>query len=341
MSDPEVIEIRSEGDLAAIAESWRELAWNTNGTSFFQSPDWASAWWATLAGKPESLVAIWRDTAGRLDALAAVSRVQERIHRRVGVPISFWTNTGSGLGAADHVGPLVGRDREDDVRRWLEALDGSLVMRNVAPNAAYMPDRATVTQHTTRPRLTIPPADEPVGRSTKYRKRLRRNSRVLRERGLEFRAVEGPDITPDMVDRLMELHEVRSDDKGWGSTFTPERIEFHRRLIAGVDDGVGPGMMIANRDAEIVGVLYGFWWNASFSYFQTGWDPEWGELSLGSALVYEMVLHARSRGASLFDFLRGPEDYKYRFGAVDQVDEDWLVARGVSGRVLATKASLR
>ena len=243
MSDPEVIEIRSEGDLAAIAESWRELAWNTNGTSFFQSPDWASAWWATLAGKPESLVAIWRDTAGRLDALAAVSRVQERIHRRVGVPISFWTNTGSGLGAADHVGPLVGRDREDDVRRWLEALDASLVMRNVAPNAAYMPDRATVTQHTTCPRLTIPPADEPVGRSTKYRKRLRRNSRVLRERGLEFRAVEGPDITPDMVDRLMELHEVRSDDKGWGrhsrlsgSSFTPAHCRGRRWCRARDDD---------------------------------------------------------------------------------------------------------
>jgi CelD/BcsL family acetyltransferase involved in cellulose biosynthesis len=51
-----------------------------------------------------------------------------------------------------------------------------------------------------------------------------------------------------------------------------------------------------------------------------------------------MVLHARSHGAELFDFLRGPEEYKYRFGAEDQIDEDWLVARGLTGRLLEMKS---
>lgn len=339
MTAPEVVEIGSVEDFHATASDWGDVAWSTPGSSYFQSPEWAMAWWSALAGEPETRVAMWRDDSGAVDTVVAVSRVSERLHRRVPMPISFWTNTGSGVGAADHAGALVAPGREANVSAWLDSLGGSLLARNLAPGAGYLPEGATVVGTTTCPRLTIPPDVQPIGRSTKYRKRLRRNSRVLRERGLVFQAVDGPDITTEMIDRLMEMHEVRSDDLGWGSTFTPERIEFHRQLIASADKGRGPGLQIATRSDEIVGVLYGFWWNGSFSYFQTGWDPEWWELSLGSALVYEMVLHAREQGATLFDFLRGPEEYKYRFGAEDQVDEDWLLARGLSGTLLRAKAS--
>ncbi len=96
--------------------------------------------------------------------------------------------------------------------------------------------------------------------------------------------------------------------------------------------------MVAETSEQVVGILYGFWWRDTFSYFQTGWDPSWWELSLGTALVYEMILHARSAGVKIFDFLRGPEEYKYRFGAEDLVDRTWLLARGASGKLLAAKA---
>ena len=341
MSAPDIVVISTADDFAALRTEWNDFAWSTPGSSFFQSADWVSAWWEVLAGQPETVVALWRNGDGAIDAIAAVSRARERLHRKVLVPVSFWANSGSGVGAADHVGFVVSDHRTDDVRAWLGTLEGSVLVRNVGPEAKYLPEDARPIVSTLCPRLAIPPDDQPIGRSAKYRKRLRRNSRILRERGLEFTAVAGPDITAEMMGRLMEMHEARSDDKEWGSTFTPGRIAFHEALIGLAADGRGPALMVATQGSEIVGVLYGFWWNNSFSYFQTGWDPTWWELSLGSALVHEMVLHARSRGAVTFDFLRGPEEYKYRFGAEDQVDTDWLVARGVSGSVLAAKARLR
>jgi CelD/BcsL family acetyltransferase involved in cellulose biosynthesis len=39
----------------------------------------------------------------------------------------------------------------------------------------------------------------------------------------------------------------------------------------------------------------------------------------------------------VFDFLRGGESYKYRFGATDRVDETWLVPAGLGGLALRAK----
>jgi CelD/BcsL family acetyltransferase involved in cellulose biosynthesis len=275
MTSLDVIDVHSDADFDVIAAEWRELAWGFPGSSYFQSPEWVRAWWSTLAAKPPTKVAVWRDGEGTAEALVAISRVAEPLHRKVRIPMRFWTNAGSGLGAADHAGPLVPEHRSADVEAWLNDLGGSLLIRNAAPGATFVSKSGRAVHETVCPRLAIPPADESIGRSTKYRKRRRRNSRVLQERGLEFQAVDGPDITSEMVERLMAMHEARSDDRGWGSTFTSERIEFHRQLIASSDKGRGPGMMVATNGPAIVGVLYGFWWNGSFIYFQTGWDPSW------------------------------------------------------------------
>ncbi|MGR6997482.1 GNAT family N-acetyltransferase [Yinghuangia aomiensis] len=83
-----------------------------------------------------------------------------------------------------------------------------------------------------------------------------------------------------------------------------------------------------------MGILYGFLWQGTFSYYQTGWDPALARLSLGTVLVAETVAAVRAEGADVFDFLRGAEEYKYRFGAVDRHDTTWLAGRGLSGLLL-------
>ncbi len=339
MSPSDIVDFRDTVAVEAITPAWHRLAWETAGSSYFQSPEWVRAWWEHLADRPETRVAVWRDRQNDLEAVAAMSRRSERLHRKLRVPVTFWTNAGSGPGAADHTGFPALPGRTSDVAGWLATLDGSVLIRNAAPtSAAAIPAGARAVEESPCPRLSIPAGDEPIGRSSKFRKRLRRNSRMLRERGIEFRAVAGPDISAFMLNRLMDLHEARGEAMSWSTTFTPARIGFHRQLIEGSDPGRGPGIMLAETPEQIVGILYGFWWRDTFSYFQTGWDPSWWELSLGTALVYEMILHARSAGARVFDFLRGPEDYKYRFGAEDLVDRTWLLPRGASGKLLEAKA---
>jgi CelD/BcsL family acetyltransferase involved in cellulose biosynthesis len=94
---------------------------------------------------------------------------------------------------------------------------------------------------------------------------------------------------------------------------------------------------MAERDGVTLGVLYGFRWRDHFAYFQSGWRPEAARLNLGTVLVAEAIRFAGEDGARVFDFLRGPEPYKYRFGAVDRADLTYLVPRAVAGALLRLK----
>ena len=52
--------------------------------------------------------------------------------------------------------------------------------------------------------------------------------------------------------------------------------------------------------------------------YNSGYDPDYREISPGWVLLAYLIKQANEKGRRIFDFLRGNEDYKYRFGAVDR-----------------------
>jgi CelD/BcsL family acetyltransferase involved in cellulose biosynthesis len=66
--------------------------------------------------------------------------------------------------------------------------------------------------------------------------------------------------------------------------------------------------------------------------YNSGYDPsQFSHLSPGIVVTARCIEHAISLGRSEFDFLRGDEVYKYRFGAQDTEVRRLLIARpGVS-----------
>ena len=81
-----------------------------------------------------------------------------------------------------------------------------------------------------------------------------------------------------------------------------------------------------------MGVLYGFWWRDTFAAYQSGWDRAYARDGLGNVLILHALEFAAADGARSFDFLRGTEPYKYRFGARDRWDRTWLVPAGPPAR---------
>lgn len=51
--------------------------------------------------------------------------------------------------------------------------------------------------------------------------------------------------------------------------------------------------------------------------YNSGFDPEFRDHSPGWVLLSYLIQHAIDNGKHTFDFMRGNEDYKYRFGAKD------------------------
>ena len=122
------------------------------------------------------------------------------------------------------------------------------------------------------------------------------------------------------------------------------RSSFHSTVGSwrGPRRAAGPSAIVARCGDAVVGMLYGFRWKDTFAAYQWGWEAPWDRHSMGSVLVLPGASASRPRhGARTFDFLRGAEPYKYRFGAVDRWDRTWMVPRGPAGALLAARYAYR
>jgi CelD/BcsL family acetyltransferase involved in cellulose biosynthesis len=334
---PSEIRTRPE-ELEDLVDDWRRLAVATPGSAYFLSPDWVLGWWETLGAGTAAEVAVWRGPSGAPEALAPLARTGQRLHRRLPLPVRTWTNLGGGPGAADHCGWPALPGREGEVRDWLaaKAAGAPLLLRDLDPEAGarLVPEGARRVASSACPRLDIPAEDEPPPWSANFRRQLRSYARKLADRDVKFRWVAPEAMTDELLETVLALHERRQRVTGWASSFDRSRTGLHQRLIARAGPGRGPAMVLAERDDRAVGALYGFCWAEVFAYYQMGWEPELADAHLGIMLVAESIRLAGLAGARVFDFLRGAEAYKYRFGATDRVDGTWLVPSGAGGRVL-------
>jgi CelD/BcsL family acetyltransferase involved in cellulose biosynthesis len=331
----------SVSELTAIEAEWRALAISQPSASYFVSPDWVLSWWETEGDGAHVEAGVWRDDAGRLEAVVPLARYPHRLHPVAPLTVPTWTNLGSGVGAADHCGWAVRASRAEDVRAWLagKLASGSMILDSLDPEAgaALVPAGAQAIASSACPRVAIPAAEAEIGGSAKFRKQLRAYRRKIERLGVTFRWIGPAEMTADVVDTVLDLHETRRAAAGWASMFNPDRAALHRRLIERSTASGGPAAVLAERDGQPVAVLYGFRWRDVFAYYQTGWVADLAAANLATVLVAEAIRLAGADGATMFDFLRGAEAYKYRFGAHDRVDQTWLVPVGVRGRLLRAK----
>lgn len=337
--------LSTSSELEQIAAEWLELAAELPHVSYFATPDWVLSWWNTLGRGASGRVGIWRGTEGRLRAVVPLGVVRHRLHPRLPIAVRVCTNLGSGPGAADHYGWAVAPERAEDVRAWLagHARRRPLLLSNLDPESGVplRPPDTELVGTTDCPRMDIPADPGAIGDSAKFRKQLRAYRRKIDRLGITFRWVSPQQMTFDVLTQVVDLHARRAAAAGWSSTFTADRVALHRELIARSAVGRGPAAVVAERDGAAVAALYGFRWSDTFAYYQIGWDAELANTNLATVLVAEAIRMAGADGATVFDFLRGAETYKYRFGATDRIDSTVLAPTGLAGALLQMKHRVR
>ncbi|WP_146616463.1 GNAT family N-acetyltransferase [Kitasatospora sp. SolWspMP-SS2h] len=326
-----------------LVHDWRELVAGDPDGSWFAGPDWVLAWWRTLGAGQPGEVAVWRGPDGRAEAVLPLGTARLRVHRRAPVEVPVLTLLGTGPGAADHCGPAARPHRRAEVAAWLadRARRETLWLPNLDPaHAGLPPAGARPVARTACPRADLAAGPDRLG-SRDFRAANRRAHRRLAAAGIDFHWLPPTAARPDLLDDLLRLHRLRrAAAAGGASSFGADRLPLHRLLVQGSAPGCGPAFQLARRGDEVVGVLYGFRWADRFAYYQTGWDPRFAADSLGTALVDAAIRACAAEGVRTFDFLRGAEPYKYRFGAVDRTDTGWLRPRGPGGALLGLKHRL-
>ncbi len=105
------------------------------------------------------------------------------------------------------------------------------------------------------------------------------------------------------------------------------RAVFHDTAKAAQADGTLLLMFMEVEGKKASG-LFNFDYNGHVLVYNSGLDPEaFGALSLGEVLTVKAIEWAIANGRSTFDFLRGSEAYKYRFGARDTMIYKMHLAR--------------
>ncbi|MEE8518481.1 MAG: GNAT family N-acetyltransferase [Dehalococcoidia bacterium] len=315
-----------KSDIASAAPLWNDLLRRRDWSSVFLTPDWQELWWREFGQDGGDLCLI---TVGPDDAPLGLAPLVSRdgMLTFVGDTDLFdyhdFINVGDGFYEA-----LADCLMEEPWR----VMDLASIPQH-SPTLTHLPDvlRArgcTVTVETEEvvPGVALPPTwDEFLSTlRRKDRHELRRKLRRL-ERSADYRIVESSPATLDadmdvFLDLMAESREEKRD------FLLPERERFFRRMVERFQqvgslrlffmelraaDGQG------TEEYERVAAVLAFDHDGRRLLYNSGYRLAYGQLSVGLMLKALVMKDAIERGLTYFDFLRGPEPYKYHLGAQD------------------------
>jgi len=315
---PDVVAILTTlEDLEVIRPEWTALWEQCPSATPFQSPEWLIPWARRWAN--DSLHVLTVRQAGTLVGLAPFF-TYERTLLLLGNGISDTLDLLAAPGCERVVCASVMTmlaEQSDDWNScdWQQLRADSPLMAHAAP-AGW---RETIEPQDACPSLTLPEdrsfetllSPHFLSRLQADRVRLNRVGEVRFERAT-------PDNFNAHFDSLAELHAARWSSRNQPGVLTEFDVQaFHREAASGL---LARGALRFYRllvGERVAAVYYGFHHRDHASYYLGGFDPALSSFGVGNQIVWHAIRGAQQEGARCFNFLRGRERYKYRWGAVD------------------------
>lgn len=117
------------------------------------------------------------------------------------------------------------------------------------------------------------------------------------------------------IDAFLDLMRESRDEKR--DFMQPDREEFFRKVVHRLNDAGHLRLFSLDIDGERTASVICFDYGGRRLLYNSGYRLSHGHLSVGLMLKALCLKDAIERGMTYFDFLRGPEPYKYHLGAKD------------------------
>lgn len=303
---------------------WRELLERDPDAHIFATPEWHRAWWEEFKQDKDLLLI----TMSRGDEVAAIVPLYRK--REDGRKVLRFIG---GVDLTDYLGPICSfEDREevaDTLAEWLAETDvewDEFDAHNMPVPfgfAEFLVDRCdrrgfrfTLDQEETAALIPLPGSWDLYLASldSKDRHELRRKLRRFRRDHPEARIRS---VTEESLERDLKLFvEMHRGAEGLkGHFMRPEIATFFERM-AGVFMPLGSLRLDFLEVGERpLASAFGFQFGDAYCLYNSAYEPELRRLSPGLVLVAELVKRSIEGGLRTFDFLRGPERYKYQLGS--------------------------
>ncbi len=150
----------------------------------------------------------------------------------------------------------------------------------------------------------------------KQRHEIRRKLRRAKGAEAELHIVSSDDDLPAEVDAFLELLVKSTSEKG--AWLNEARTQAFHDIAQFAQAADMLQLMFIEVEGQKAAALFNFVYNGRTWVYNSGLNPNaFGRLSLGVVLSAQAIEKAIELGHDSFDFLRGDEQYKYRFGAHD------------------------
>lgn len=309
-----------------LANEWDDVAGQAMTDTPFQSLAYQRAWWTHLQpGDSELRTVTTRDEAGRLIGIGCFFTGGGRLHFNGCIEETDYLDL---IAPAEHA-EAVWRATLECLGTLDHAICQGLELCNVP---AASPSRAILSQLASQYSLTF---EEQVAEVCPiiplpstfegYLETL--DSKQRRELSRKLRRAEAADVVTDDVSRAADIDaEVDSfldllqkstfDKRGWLNE--GRRALFHD--VARSAQAAGTlQLLFTSVEGRRAAALFNFDYKDRIWVYNSGLDPAaFAALSPGVVLTAAAIERAIALGRTEFDFLRGNEEYKYRFGAVDR-----------------------
>lgn len=311
-------ELQVKGPLSPAEVSpseWRSLWQRCPRASVFQSPAWVHAWWARFGGAHPWMLEF---------------RHGERL---VGIaPLFLWPEERRvllmGTGITDSLDILAEDQWASAVAeatfQWLDGCHSEWDVCDLQQLPQYSSLRTAptpqewesslATQDVT-PVLLLPQHADDMPRAAELAYLHRR---LEKEGNVEIIAADEGNFR-ELFQALVNLHNARWTERAEQGVLADESVrEFHVDAAPGLLRLGALRLFVLKVAGQPVAAYYGFQHAGRAVYYLGGFAPEWKRFSVGTVIVGHAITEAIREGAREFDFGRGREPYKYRWGAEDR-----------------------
>lgn len=296
------MQVETLSDPGGMEREWWDLWYRDPASTPFQSPAWLLPWRKHFSDG-DSVVLTFRQD-GRLVAIVPLFRHEDRL--------MLW-----GAGTTDWLDGVFDPEFDSEVLPYgIETFSLPLDLFQIRPSSPLLDMRAPGGWNE---RVGLAESCAVLSLPACPSRKMAQNLRYYRRRA-ERAAIGEPHLgSAGDFEALADLHERwwnRRDEPGVFAD--PRMLAWQHQTLTALEAAGLLRLHVLRSGSETVAALCVVGGKERSFYYIGGFDPDRAALGLGTILIGHAIGEAEREGHRSFDFLRGRENYKYRWGAVDQ-----------------------
>ena len=309
----------------ALANEWKDLMERAKVAPIFMTPDYQKIWWEHLGKGELRILAAREPETGQLTGIASLFLVNRELHFVGCVDVSDYLDF---IIDPRYCAPVfqaivdylaVELAPEWDKGFFCSLSEKSSTLKILVERVQAKGWAAEIRHEDVCPIITLPATwdDYLAGVKKKQRHEIRRKLRKA-ENAAQTRwyVIEDPaDLSDDLIDTFIDLHQKSTVEKE--AFWDDAMIAFFKALVKRFAQLRWLKFYFVEMNGKPASTLLCFDYGNEILVYNSGFDvAEFGHLSPGNIIISYSIQHAIELGRARYDFLRGDEIYKFRFGAV-------------------------